>query len=420
MDNNEKYQESLKKIESALENMLVGKPSSALDQSGNEQLDRIIELVNVLSDNFSEMAQFSYGLAKGKLNIQAPGRRNYIAAPLKELHSQLSGMVWTVKQLGKGLIVDEIDYAGELSAALNVLIRNAAGEHPPADSCSLDFQASALSWQYHKVLLTVNHLKQILVITDKNHKVLFANKPANMLFGYFKSVRNPDEHDNVPILEQIMYSLSDDSHVFPISQEVYDEKQNSWFSMTTDEMPFLNYSTAFLHCIEDINERKLNENQLKISATVDPLTGVFNRAFGTKALETAMANKHETTSCIGFVDIDKLKYINDTFGHNEGDFAIKTIAQMLTKSVRQNDTVSRFGGDEFLVIFNDCTVEIAEKALNRLQDKLNAINDMQEKPYDLLFSHGVTQIDKDTSANAKQIIQLVDKKMYERKRAKNK
>ena len=103
---------------------------------------------------------------------------------------------------------------------------------------------------------------------------------------------------------------------------------------------------------EEILERKKAEKLLKEMATHDNLTGLANRKLFQSefnySLELSKANK--LSLAIVFIDLDGFKTINDTFGHDSGDVVIKTVAQRLLKTVRTDDIVSRFGGDEFVII----------------------------------------------------------------------
>ena len=106
---------------------------------------------------------------------------------------------------------------------------------------------------------------------------------------------------------------------------------------------------------------------LERNAQTDPLTGLYNRKYLEKFIErTLYEGTYKNTACgLMMVDIDFFKLINDNYGHDIGDIAIKTIANTLLDVVRDTDVVIRFGGEEFIVIITDCTeermIEIAEK-----------------------------------------------------------
>ena len=88
---------------------------------------------------------------------------------------------------------------------------------------------------------------------------------------------------------------------------------------------------------------------------------------------------------IMFVDMDNLKVINDKFGHNEGDFALKSIAQALKNATdeSQNQICARFGGDEFIVFAADSDKSAAEGIVKRVDEYLENVNGTADKPYEV-------------------------------------
>ncbi len=108
-------------------------------------------------------------------------------------------------------------------------------------------------------------------------------------------------------------------------------------------------------------------NRLEKSARTDPLTGLFNRKYLEESIDKIVSQSKRSKIAYGIlmVDIDYFKMINDTYGHDVGDEAIKIIAQTLVENTRESDIVVRFGGEEFIVLLYNCDTgyikEIAEK-----------------------------------------------------------
>jgi diguanylate cyclase (GGDEF)-like protein len=111
----------------------------------------------------------------------------------------------------------------------------------------------------------------------------------------------------------------------------------------------------FLAMIEDIGERKRADERIRHLATHDALTGLPNRAGLHEHLEQALGAARRNRCRLGvvFLDMDKLKAINDTLGHAEGDRALVGFARHLQRLVRSSDLVARLGGDEFVVVLGD-------------------------------------------------------------------
>jgi diguanylate cyclase (GGDEF)-like protein len=115
-----------------------------------------------------------------------------------------------------------------------------------------------------------------------------------------------------------------------------------------------------------------------------------------------------------FVDINNLKGINDHHGHYEGDFAIKTIANCICSSIHQGDIVARFGGDEFVVVTENATLEQLEKISKDVQQKLADFNNNQTKRYQLQVSFGLDLYSSEFDSFDAFYIHL-DRLMYEEK-----
>lgn len=116
-------------------------------------------------------------------------------------------------------------------------------------------------------------------------------------------------------------------------------------------------------------ELATTNRQLSRAAMTDPLTGLPNRRSGMEFLERAWSVSVRTEQPLAalVIDIDHFKDINDTFGHDIGDQALRQIAQVLQRSIRQGENISRIGGEEFLVIYQNCDAPTAVRAAERLR-----------------------------------------------------
>ena len=175
----------------------------------------------------------------------------------------------------------------------------------------------------------------------------------------------------------------------------------------------------------DITERKQVEKELITYANYDVLTGVYNRRMGLVVLErdkqTVIRQGVDLTVC--FVDINNLKFVNDNYGHDEGDRMIKTVAEVIKSEIRGVDTLVRLGGDEFLISFPGCGKEQAENIWNRILEKFKEINDGDDFLYNIIVSHGLAQYQEtDNEVNTiEKLINLADQRMYlDKTRLKNK
>jgi diguanylate cyclase (GGDEF)-like protein len=113
----------------------------------------------------------------------------------------------------------------------------------------------------------------------------------------------------------------------------------------------------FTGILRDISERKENEERIKRLAHHDTLTGLPNRNLLNDRISHALARvrRHGGRMAVLYVDLDKFKPINDTLGHEAGDVVLREVAQRLSTCIRGSDTVSRVGGDEFVVVVEEIT-----------------------------------------------------------------
>ena len=111
-------------------------------------------------------------------------------------------------------------------------------------------------------------------------------------------------------------------------------------------------TSHYVAVFNDISQRKADEEMLERLAFYDPLTGLPNRLLFRERLDRAMCedNRHKTATALLFLDLDRFKQVNDVHGHEVGDLLLQEAAKRLKTLVREEDTVSRLGGDEFTVI----------------------------------------------------------------------
>lgn len=150
----------------------------------------------------------------------------------------------------------------------------------------------------------------------------------------------------------------------------------------------------------------------------DPLCNILNRnGFIRRADDVYRTCVSKNTSImISFIDMDHLKYINDNFGHNEGDFALQRLADIISECCDGNSLCARYGGDEFVILSVNAKENDGEMLIRKFNHKVENVNRILRKPYSLSASIGNTIEKLDGTKTLFDIIQLADEKMYEIKK----
>ena len=150
----------------------------------------------------------------------------------------------------------------------------------------------------------------------------------------------------------------------------------------------------------------------------DQLTGVLNRRGldDIFAKEVGRAKRHDSALCVGLLDLDNFKKLNDSLGHAVGDQALIHLATVCRETLRPQDTVARFGGEEFIILLPDTFLDDAAKAMTRLQRELTRKFFLSDNEKILItFSAGVTQMRMDDTQET--VIKRADEAMYEAKKS---
>ncbi|MFB3895537.1 MAG: CHASE4 domain-containing protein [bacterium] len=181
-----------------------------------------------------------------------------------------------------------------------------------------------------------------------------------------------------------------------------------------------NQPIGVLGIMSDITDRKQMEEQLRALSLTDELTGLYNRrGFITLAeQQLKIANRLKQGLCLFYIDVDKMKWINDTLGHKEGDRALIDTASILRTTFRAADIISRIGGDEFVALAIESKEISNEQIMRRLQEHLDAINSFGKTTYQLSLSIGIAQYDAGQPISLESLLEQGDKLMYDQKRIK--
>jgi len=169
--------------------------------------------------------------------------------------------------------------------------------------------------------------------------------------------------------------------------------------------------------LEDITDRKVAENQVQFLAYYDALTELPNRTLLRDRLGKALAGslRRKDKVAVLFLDLDRFKVINDSLGHSFGDLLLRKIADRLKSQVREQDTVARVGGDEFLVVLTDVKDGTdAAIAAEKIMDAMIAELVIQGRSFSVSCSMGIS-IFPEHGADSETLIKNADAAMYSAK-----
>ncbi len=221
---------------------------------------------------------------------------------------------------------------------------------------------------------------------DESGKFILANKELANVVGLHpdQMVGKKASMFNIDVALVSEYDQSDASVIqqgkpIYISAERILRKDGSlgWFQVTKVpyQLPGSKNARAVLGVAIDITDRVVNEEKIKYLALHDTLTELPNRSLFFDRLQQAItrAKRDNTKLAVLFIDLDKFKPVNDTYGHDVGDMLLRDVAQRICHIIRESDTLARIGGDEFVLLLSvldgpQAAIKVAQKILDVLRE----------------------------------------------------
>ena len=165
----------------------------------------------------------------------------------------------------------------------------------------------------------------------------------------------------------------------------------------------------------------LQQERLRVLSITDELTGLLNRRgfFSLAEQQLRMARRKDQSGYIMYVDIDGMKDINDTLGHQEGDLALIDTAHLLRTTFRNSDIIARIGGDEFVVIPVESADPNLENITARLQKNVDRHNKSRQRKHVLSLSFGISRYGPGSTESLDKLLTQADKLMLDQKKRKH-
>jgi two-component system cell cycle response regulator len=166
-------------------------------------------------------------------------------------------------------------------------------------------------------------------------------------------------------------------------------------------------------------ERHRLQRTLQTLSLIDDLTGLHNRrGFLALAEQQLRLIQRKGSALLVYMDLDNLKWINDTHGHLEGNRALIGVGNILRATFRQSDILGRIGGDEFCVLMTDAGQDTEMHIRKRLQHQIDFANALIPSRFRLSLSVGIADVPAVRQPSLEELLRLADSLMYEQKRSK--
>ncbi len=278
----------------------------------------------------------------------------------------------------------------------------------------------------------INTLPDPIFVKDSQHHWLILNDALCDFIGLSRQeLIGKTDHDIFP-KEQADVFWHKDDEVFRtgrdnINEEHITDANGIDHIISTKKAIFMEQETGetfLVGTIRDVTELRKTEEKLKkavdelsIISNTDPLTHLYNRRYLLSIAEhqIKIAKRNDQVVSLIFADMNKMKQINDQYGHIEGDKAIVEIANILESTFRDSDVIARIGGDEFVVLAFGKNMESGQLAIQRFNDALDKRNLSSEKEYSLSVSIGFIDSKPDEQTTILELIDHADQEMYKEK-----
>ncbi|HET7685415.1 MAG TPA: EAL domain-containing protein [Candidatus Limnocylindria bacterium] len=268
----------------------------------------------------------------------------------------------------------------------------------------------------------VQNSSDVFLILAKDGTVAYQSPAVERVLGYAPTDRGQvifeyAHPDDVAALRAILAEIAATPHAQRTMELRVRHDDGTWRTIEATGTNLLDDPVieGIVVNYRDVTERRRLEAQLIHEAFHDPLTGLPNRVLFADRVGLALSRRASFDRvAVLFIDLDDFKTINDSLGHSAGDQLLAAVARRISETVRPEDTVSRFGGDEFAILLDDADPGIAGRVAGRLLEAIGLPFDLDGKQVHLEASIGVA-FSADPADGAGELLRNADVAMYEAK-----
>ncbi|MGV8922370.1 MAG: EAL and GGDEF domain-containing protein [Thermomonas sp.] len=251
-----------------------------------------------------------------------------------------------------------------------------------------------------------------LYLTDEAIRILGASSAPDTMAAFLACLREGDRHRMHDVISRI-----DQGTGFELQLQGFQADGTSfWISMiggSESDGPGVNQLTG---TVQDITDNKYAEDNLRVQAQTDALTGMMNRDAILAQLDARLSDRASNHIALLYIDLDRFKIVNDVLGHGAGDELLVAAARRMREAIGAEGLIARFGGDEFVVI---CDIhddaDRPERLARRIQHAFTEPFRLQGEEFDVTTSTGIARAPMD-GETSQQLTQNADVAMYDSKR----
>lgn len=365
-----------------------------------------------LQNEMDDLTAYSAELSKGNLSVDFPDNHTALCENLKNLHANLNHLTWQAQQVAKGDYSQHVAYLGDFSDAFNKMTKQLKEREMRLQGEAFRAQSHAEMIEGYNDLMVemLSKRREWLLVVDVDTKeILYCNKKKNE--------ENIDtDYCNICnkkltfYPELLNWNCDEQYKVWEIS-----DGSETYYRITSFPIEWKNHA-SYVHIVVDITDEKKAAHNLTSKAYHDPGTGIKNRLFFEEYMNMILNDRQNATLC--YLDLDGLKYVNDTYGHLEGDIYIQNFVELIKTNFRSEDTFARIGGDEFCLVLSGNIKDLIE---HKMAEILKEFQTGDYGKYQCSFSYGIVNVEGETNTlSYDEILHKADEIMYNCKRENKK